>query len=78
MVGDDTELPFPIKTSTLDPQSTGALWVDTSRRGERLFLGEPKDPTCTLPTEPMRAGRLPPLQRGGEFCSGPGLERRGK
>lgn len=46
LAGESTEILFP---PSIDPQITGALWIDTTRGGERLFLGEPQDPTCTLP-----------------------------
>jgi DNA-binding beta-propeller fold protein YncE len=48
LIGDNTEISFPSSPSLLDPQITGALWIDTSRGGERIFFGEPIDPTCTL------------------------------
>lgn len=46
LVGSETHLIF---SQNADTAFTGALWVDTSRGGERIFLGEPKDPTCALP-----------------------------
>ncbi|MDC4225126.1 MAG: hypothetical protein MPW15_13080 [Candidatus Manganitrophus sp.] len=45
LVGDETQLIFSDGGDAL----TGALWVDTTRGGERLFLGEPRDPTCGPP-----------------------------
>jgi DNA-binding beta-propeller fold protein YncE len=46
VVGSNTQLIF---SKNADTAFTGVLWVDTTRGGERLFLGEPLDPTCTAP-----------------------------
>lgn len=42
--GSNTKLIF---SQQADPAFTGALWVDTGHGGERIFVGEPKDPGCT-------------------------------
>ncbi len=52
LVGENTGILFPSSNT----QITGALWVDTRRGGERLFLGEPIDPTCTLPPNQCSQG----------------------
>lgn len=67
LVGDDTEILFP---PGIDPQITGALWVDTTRGGERLFLGEPQDPTCTLPQNQCARGAFLLFSAEGNFAPG--------
>ncbi|MDC4206788.1 MAG: beta-propeller fold lactonase family protein [Candidatus Manganitrophus sp.] len=56
--GSDTALAFPNQNLDVGLGSTGALWIDTSRSGERLFIGQPRDPTCTLPTNQCPRGSL--------------------
>ncbi|MBI3802396.1 MAG: beta-propeller fold lactonase family protein [Nitrospirae bacterium] len=53
--GPNTQLDF---TQGNDVAITGALWVDTTRGGERIFVGEPKDPGCTLPPNQCARGAL--------------------